>query len=184
MRQHFVLACILICGGCNYSVDRSEADYALTVPANESVIVRIPPSHDPNLSHGENHCVFSIWWQDQNFERNKAVSACHGAQLPHWSAPLILRLEADGALTLNSEINGKLSDPATLTERLREVFEQREEHRVLSEDGDGIERSVALIAKGETKFADVVQLAVVVKESGASPIMLPIDGILLPQTVY
>ncbi len=183
MRGHFVLVCILICGGCNVSVDRTKTVSSLTEPVIESVVVRIPPSQDPQLSPGENHCVFSIWWQDKNFERNNAVSACQGAVLPNDGIPLIVNLETDGALTLNSETNGVLTEPVKLTERLREVFKQREEHQVLANDGDGVERSVALIAKGETKFMDVVRLAVIVKQSGATPIMLPIDGILHPQIV-
>lgn len=184
MREYFLYNFLLICflcGGCTYSFDSSNTASSVDTPIAQTVVVRIPPSHDPNLTAGENHCVFSMWWAEGEFERGRANSVCQGAQLPNDGLPLFVNLDVDGTLTINSEASGSLVEPAKLTERLRGIFDQRTDNRVLAHDGNGVERSVALIANFETKFDDLVKLALIVEDAGATPIMLPIDGILLPQ---
>ena len=150
---------------------------------HDVVIVRIPPRIDPASTAGESHCVFYKWWNDPDFRKEEALRTCAGASLPNDGVPLLVRMELDGSLRINSEPAGMFADRSTLTGRLRELFEEREKHSVFADGTTMIEKSVALVVPRAAKQRDAVGLALSLKEAGADPIILAIDGYILPPTL-
>lgn len=150
---------------------------------HEVVIVRIPPRADPGMTSGENHCVFYKWWQDPEFKREDALKICAGAPLPNDGVPLLVTMEQDGSLRINSERVGTFSDRSNLVGRLRELFEEREKHGVFMNGTTMIEKSVALVVPPTAKYSDAVTLALSLKQAEAYPIILAIDGHILPPTL-
>ena len=70
-------------------------------------------------------------------------------------------------LQLNREPMGNTVDPATLTETLSKIFQQRKEH----------EKAVVIKALRSTRYAEVVRVIDAAKGAGANPISLQIDDL-------
>ncbi|MBE7516276.1 MAG: biopolymer transporter ExbD [Chloracidobacterium sp.] len=84
---------------------------------------------------------------------------------------------SDGSVTLNNEPFGSVGDTEKLTNRLREIFKQREENGVLREGTNEVEKTLFLKAPKTIRYGDVVKVIDAVKMAGASPIGLQIDDL-------
>ncbi|MGH9821242.1 MAG: ExbD/TolR family protein [Pyrinomonadaceae bacterium] len=98
---------------------------------------------------------------------------------------LIVSVGSDLSLTLNKEANlGSVDDASRLTDRLKDVFEQRKTNldRTQNEtpdkgfdSPDGIERTVFIKAPQNLPYGQVARVIDAVKFAGAAPISLQID---------
>ena len=80
-------------------------------------------------------------------------------------------------ITLNSEGFGDVSDTSKLTERLRDVFKQREDNGVFREGTSEVEKTVFIKSPKSVKYGDVARVIDAAKLAGASPIGLQIDDL-------
>ncbi len=150
--------------------------------AQEVILVRVPPYFDPKLTPGENHCVFSHWWHPPTTQIVEMAEVCKGAGLPNDGVPITVSLKEDDSILINMESIGNLSDVNLLVQRLSNIFEERRINGVYEERSEKIERSVGLRIPASTKYEDAFRIARAVKNSGADPIILLLDG-HLPQQV-
>lgn len=88
---------------------------------------------------------------------------------------LVASLGKDGALVLNKESKGTISDPAKLISALSKVFKQREGEGFFREGTNEIEKTVFLKAAESGKYGDFINLVEAVKLSGAEPIGIQMD---------
>ena len=80
-------------------------------------------------------------------------------------------------ITLNSEGFGDVSDTSKLTERLRDVFKQREDNGDFREGTSEVEKTVFIKSPKSVKYGDVARVIDAAKLAGASPIGLQIDDL-------
>lgn len=151
-------------------------------PEQQVILVRIPPYFDPKLTSGENHCVFSYWWHPPTSQIVDTAKLCKGAGLPNDGVPITVSLKEDNSILINMEANGNLSDVSLLVKRLSNIFQERRINGVYEERSEKIEKSVGLRIPASTRYEDAFKIAIAVKESGADPIILLLDG-HLPQQV-
>ena len=103
--------------------------------------------------------------------------------MPNDGIPLIVTLDERGSLRINSQPAGTVADKGKLVARLQETFEEREKHGVFADGTTQIEKSVALVVPPTAKHVDAVRLAFSLKYAGAKPIILAIDGHIMPPTL-
>ncbi|MEP6789467.1 MAG: biopolymer transporter ExbD, partial [Acidobacteriota bacterium] len=92
---------------------------------------------------------------------------------------LIAMLENDGKLKLNNEDMGTITDSKKLENRLRQVFMDRENNGVFREGTNEIEKTIFLKAPKSSKYGDFIKLVEVVKLTGAQPIAIQFDDVIL-----
>lgn len=80
-------------------------------------------------------------------------------------------------LTLNNENAGSVDEPDALTNRLKEIFTQREQNDVRSDVTNQIEKTIFIKSPTSVKYGDVVKVIDAVKMAGAQPIGLQIDDL-------
>lgn len=85
--------------------------------------------------------------------------------------------KADRSLTLNNEAMGDVSDPSALTNRLTDVFKQREAEGVFREGTNEVEKTLFIKSPRSVRYGDVVKVIDAVKVAGAQPIGLQIDDL-------
>lgn len=88
---------------------------------------------------------------------------------------LIVELNKNMNLSLNNEPLGSLKDTSQLTNFLREIFKAREDNGVYRIGTNEIETTVLLKASASAKFADVINLAEMLKAAGSTIIGLLVD---------
>lgn len=81
------------------------------------------------------------------------------------------------AVTLNNEPFGDVSDPEKLTNRLREIFKEREANGAFREGTNEVEKTLFVKAPKLVKYGDVVKVIDAAKIAGAEPIGLQIDDL-------
>ncbi len=81
------------------------------------------------------------------------------------------------ALSLNNEPQGTLDEPEALTNRLREIFSQRERDNVRRPNSNETEKTLFIKSPTSVRYGDVVKVIDAVKAAGASPIGLQIDDL-------
>lgn len=81
------------------------------------------------------------------------------------------------ALSLNNEPQGTLEEPEALTNRLREIFSQRERENVRRPNSNETEKTLFIKSPTSVRYGDVVKVIDAVKAAGASPIGLQIDDL-------
>lgn len=94
--------------------------------------------------------------------------------------PLTLVVAVDKAtmnLTLNKDPFGDVSDASALTNRLKEIFKDRENNGVFREGTNEVEKTVFIKSPRSVKYGDVVSVIDAVKQAGAQPIGLQIDDL-------
>jgi biopolymer transport protein ExbD len=84
---------------------------------------------------------------------------------------------ADKSVTLNNEPAGDVSDPTALTNRLSEVFKQRESEGTFREGTNEVEKTLFIKSPRSVRYGDVVKVIDAVKVAGAQPIGLQIDDL-------
>lgn len=143
----------------------------------EIILVMIPPFVDPKLTDGENICRYGIWRYAKTPENIDIVKSCEGAPMPNDGGVFLqVILDKNGALTLNGEPHGDISDSKQLVKRLSKIFEEHEEKGVFEEGTWKVEKTVGVKIPGSRKFSELIEVARAVKESGADPIILLLDG--------
>ena len=90
---------------------------------------------------------------------------------------LLVELKNDSQILLNREAFGSLSDSSPMTEKLKEIFQDREVNGVFREGSAEIEKTVFFSVPDSVKFSDVIKLVESISETGASPIGLQIDDL-------
>lgn len=81
------------------------------------------------------------------------------------------------ALTLNNEPFGDVSDTDKLTNKLREVFRERETGGVFREGTNQVEKTLFIKSPKSVRYGEVVKVIDAVKVAGAEPIGLQIDDL-------
>ncbi|MEO7538731.1 MAG: biopolymer transporter ExbD [Pyrinomonadaceae bacterium] len=81
------------------------------------------------------------------------------------------------AITLNNEPFGDVSDTEKLSNKLREVFKERESQGVFREGTNEIEKTIFIKSPKLIRYGDVVSVIDAAKSVGASPIGLQIDDL-------
>jgi biopolymer transport protein ExbD len=81
------------------------------------------------------------------------------------------------AVTLNNEPFGDVSDTEPLSNKLREVFKDRESQGAFREGTNEIEKTIFIKSPKSVRYGDVVKVIDAAKSVGASPIGLQIDDL-------
>lgn len=90
---------------------------------------------------------------------------------------LVVSLTNDAAIKLNNdETFGNSEDAAPLTEKLKQVFQEREQKMAFDENGK-ISKTVFIKAPRSLAYGKVVKAVDAVKTAGAEPISLQIDDL-------
>jgi len=90
---------------------------------------------------------------------------------------LVVAIANDGAVSLNNERLGDVTDTSKLKDRLTEVFKTREDGGVLREGTNEVEKTIFLKSPKSAKYGDVVKVIDAAKGAGASPIGLQVDDL-------
>ncbi len=85
--------------------------------------------------------------------------------------------KSDMKITLNNEPFGDASDTAPLTQRLQQIFKEREVNRVLRDGTNEVEKTIFIKSPRSVKYGDVVKVIDAAKVAGAEPIGLQIDDL-------
>ncbi len=80
-------------------------------------------------------------------------------------------------ITLNNEPFGDVSDTEKLSNRLREIFKERENNGVFRENTNEVEKTIFIKSPKSVRYGDVVKVIDAAKTAGASPIGLQIDDL-------
>ncbi len=80
-------------------------------------------------------------------------------------------------LTLNNDGAGNVTDTGALTDRLTNIFKERENNGVFREGTNEVEKTVFVKAPKTVKYGDVVKVIDGIKLAGAQPIGLQIDDL-------
>jgi len=81
------------------------------------------------------------------------------------------------AVTLNNDGAGNIDDPSPLTNRLNEIFKQRENNGVFREGTNQVEKTIFIKSPKSVRYGDVVRVIDAAKMAGAEPIGLQIDDL-------
>ena len=81
------------------------------------------------------------------------------------------------AVTLNNEPFGNVTDTEKLTEKLKEIFKQREDNGVLREGSNEVEKTLFIKSPKSVRYGDVVRVIDAAKWAGATPIGLQVDDL-------
>lgn len=81
------------------------------------------------------------------------------------------------AVTLNNEPFGDVTDTEKLSDKLKEIFKQREDNGVLREGTNEVEKTLFIKSPKTVRYGDVVKVIDASKAAGASPIGLQIDDL-------
>jgi biopolymer transport protein ExbD len=101
---------------------------------------------------------------------------------------LVVSIGTDLSLKLNQDNIGSVNDTGPLSQRLTQLFKQRQETRAYKPgmetrtdipDKERIEKTVFVKAPRSLKYGDVVKVIDAIKGAGASPVGLQVDD--LPQ---
>jgi len=80
-------------------------------------------------------------------------------------------------ITLNNENFGDVSDTEKLSNKLTEIFRERENNGVFREGTNEVEKTIFLKSPKSVRYGDVVKVIDAAKAAGASPIGLQIDDL-------
>ena len=81
------------------------------------------------------------------------------------------------AITLNNDPYGDVSDTEKLSNKLREIFKDRETNGAFREGTNEVEKTVFIKSPKVVKYGDVVKVIDAAKLAGAEPIGLQIDDL-------
>ncbi len=80
-------------------------------------------------------------------------------------------------ITLNNEPYGDVTDTEKLSNRLREIFKERENNGVFREGTNEVEKTVFIKSPRSVRYGDVIKVIDAAKMVGASPVGLQIDDL-------
>ena len=81
------------------------------------------------------------------------------------------------SISLNNDPAGTIDDPTPLTNRLAEIFKQRENNGVFKEGTNQVEKTVFIKSPKSVRYGDVVKVIDAAKSARAEPIGLQIDDL-------
>ena len=91
---------------------------------------------------------------------------------------LVISINKDTkAITLNNDTFGDVTDTEKLSNKLKEIFKEREANGVFREGSNEVEKTVFMKAPKSVRYGDVVMVIDAAKAAGASPIGLQIDDL-------
>ena len=82
---------------------------------------------------------------------------------------LVVSIDKNGALKLNNEVMGNVSETEALMNKLTEIFKERENNGVFREGTNEVEKTVFIKASQSLKYGDVVKVIDAVKIAGSQP---------------
>lgn len=85
---------------------------------------------------------------------------------------LSVSIAANGDIDLNGEANGSIADTASLTDRLREIFQARAENGVFRELTNEIETTVSIRSSEMRTMSDLEKVFNAIKAAGSDRIVL------------
>ena len=85
--------------------------------------------------------------------------------------------KADMTISLNNEAAGDVSDTSLLTNKLSEIFKQRENNLVFREGTNEVEKTVFVKAPRSVRYGNVVRVIDAVKLAGSDRVGLQIDDL-------
>jgi biopolymer transport protein ExbD len=85
--------------------------------------------------------------------------------------------KADNKITLNNEEYGDTTDTSALTNKLQQVFKERETNGVIKEGTNEVEKTVFIKSPRSMRYGNVVKVIDAAKVAGAQPIGLQIDDL-------
>ena len=80
-------------------------------------------------------------------------------------------------ITLNNDPYGDVADTEKLTNKLREIFKERENNGAFREGTNEVEKTLFIMSPKSVKYGEVVKVIDAVKTAGAEPIGLQIDDL-------
>ena len=80
-------------------------------------------------------------------------------------------------ITLNNDSFGDVTDTEKLSNKLREIFKERESNGVFRENSNEVEKTVFIKSPKSVRYGDVIKVIDAAKAAGASPIGLQIDDL-------
>ncbi len=80
-------------------------------------------------------------------------------------------------VTLNNEPYGDVSDTEKLTNKLREIFKERENNGAFREGTNEVEKTLFIKSPKLVRYGDVIKVIDAAKFAGAEPIGLQIDDL-------
>ena len=84
---------------------------------------------------------------------------------------------ADKSITLNNEAMGNVTDTEALTNKLTQVFKERESQGTFREGTNEVEKTLFIKSPRSVRYGEVVKVIDAVKVAGAEPIGLQIDDL-------
>ncbi len=81
------------------------------------------------------------------------------------------------AITLNNDPYGDVTDTEKLSNKLREIFKERESNGVFRENTNEVEKTIFIKSPKSVRYGDVIKVIDAAKAAGASPIGLQIDDL-------
>lgn len=90
---------------------------------------------------------------------------------------LVVTIDNNLNLKLNSEEMGNTSDTSALSGKLTQVFKDRENSGTFREGTNEVEKTLFIKAPRSVKYGEVVKVVDAVKVAGAQPIGLQIDDL-------
>ncbi len=90
---------------------------------------------------------------------------------------LVVSIDKTGTLNLNSEPTGNVSDTNNLTNKLTEIFKDRENNGVFREGTNEVEKTVFVKASQSIKYGDFVKVVDALKLASSQPIGIQIDDL-------
>lgn len=137
--------------------------------ATQTFTIEVPPHLDKNSSDKEiysglvDYGIQPIPYSE--FQKRKIP-------LPNVCGFLTVSLKNNGKIMLNFE---EQKDLEVLSQRLKTIFQQREEYGVYEENSLRVIKKVMIKAPRSTKYGDVLKIVSAVQESGAEPLVLMFD---------
>jgi biopolymer transport protein ExbD len=143
------------------------------VVLEKAIVVIVPPHASNDTGTAEEK-----YWRAQKllFPRINVPNALPPG-VPNDHSLLLVTVEKTGRIKINSEIVGDVFTTEQLRLRLKEIFDSRK--NLIYEPGSTSKTlaAVAVKASKSLKYEDVMKVITAVKNSGADPIALQIDGL-------
>lgn len=138
--------------------------------------VKIPKPYNPNFTDEEfkNFCLDNAETLPLSFFK-KINRTCFINV--HSCGTLIVSLSKNSNVKINSQDMATIENLIPLTDKLNEVFKEREENKVFEPNSEKIPTTVVIKSSRSAKYGDVAKVIDAVKSSGADPIVLQIDDL-------
>ena len=170
IRKMLVMALCIAIASCSAAESvENKAEY-------EVIVVGVPPFHDYKLTPLQNHHAFHHFLYPVPGE--PAITEVSGdtgswRDLPNDDTLLYVKLSEAGEISINTEHQASVE--ATI-KRLSDIFAARQEMGVFVTGSDRIVKAVGIQVPNSAKYSELIRIAKAVRESGADPIVLLLDG--------